>query len=557
MESSKTFLEAPVDLFYPPAYSQDSIYQQQERTKELPQDFVNDLQLLYISKFLFPANPGYALRILSELCVEESVIRYRQDVLRDFMNVPALDEVLHTSIHELFLQDAAIASKYVGAESFIGLNARLGSMEKFIECVHRCDDFYRTYQDSLVSEGIHALLGQLRDLAASEPFRRMEEETHHLYGILAKEVRSVTIGLNFDAWMRPVDAAVLSISNEPFKTDLSLTSFFTHEKTVEGRPVHALIQDNDVSNPVDKMLFQDLKELSTTLLRHLDIAVQQYYTLGTRFLSAVETQLDYYVSCARFFKRLQHQGLPICCPQLLAPGQRQFQVQQLYDPSFAFQLMSADFSRVVGGQVVLNDCNMDDKGRMFIITGPNNGGKTTFTRAIGICQVLAQAGLYVPGQEARLSPVDFIYTHFPKEEQVGLDTSRLTQECKQFKETFSHATPRSLILLNESISSTTPSECISIASEVVRIIKLLRCRAVFTTHLLDLIPMLDDINAEQPNDSPVISVAAGFDEDERPNYIIKSGTPHNFGFARNIFNRYGMSYDAVRERLAAEDSDAE
>ena len=112
----------------------------------------------------------------------------------------------------------------------------------------------------------------------------------------------------------------------------------------------------------------------------------------------------------------------------------------VFDLSFYIQMVGSDPMGSLKGKIITNDCRFDDDGRFFVLTGANNGGKTTYTRAIGIIQVFAQAGIYVPCTECEISPVDFIYTHFPKEEEVGLNTSRFTQECKQFKETVDTAT---------------------------------------------------------------------------------------------------------------------
>ncbi len=90
---------------------------------------------------------------------------------------------------------------------------------------------------------------------------------------------------------------------------------------------------------------------------------------------------------------------------------------------------------------------------MWVLTGPNRGGKTTYTRAAGLAQVFFQAGLYVPAASARVSPVDAIHTHFPSREQARLDA-----EAGRLAAIFRQATPRSLILLNEALSGTSAPE---------------------------------------------------------------------------------------------------
>ena len=104
---------------------------------------------------------------------------------------------------------------------------------------------------------------------------------------------------------------------------------------------------------------------------------------------------------------------------------------------------------------------MSDYARFYMVTGANNGGKTTFARAVGVCHLMAQMGLYVPAESAEISPADYIFTHFPKEEAVGINSSRFTTEIKELKKICEYMTDRSLVIFNESIQSTTPVECLS------------------------------------------------------------------------------------------------
>ncbi len=162
----------------------------------------------------------------------------------------------------------------------------------------------------------------------------------------------------------------------------------------------------------------------------------------------------------------------------------------------------------LGQLIVSNDVAFGPEGRIFILTGPNRGGKTTYTQAVGVAQVLFQAGLRVPGAHARISPVDAIYTHFQGEEKPGMDAGRLGEEAKRLSDIFARATRRSLILLNESLSSTSPGESLYLAQDVVRSFRLLGARVIFSTHLHELAADAERINADTPGDSAVASLVA-------------------------------------------------
>ena len=145
-------------------------------------------------------------------------------------------------------------------------------------------------------------------------------------------------------------------------------------------------------------------------------------------------------------------------------------------------------------------------------------------------------------ESAEISPVDNIFVHFPKEEDIGINASRFTEECKQFRDTIGSATDYSLVLMNESLSSTTPTECLIIARELMRIFADIGVRLIYTTHIKELTDSIDVINKIEPK-SKLASLTAECDEGGRPTYIITRRMPDKAGNAEYIFRKFGISYD--------------
>ena len=182
-----------------------------------------------------------------------------------------------------------------------------------------------------------------------------------------------------------------------------------------------------------------------------------------------------------------------------------------------------------------------------IVTGPNSGGKTTYTRAIGQAQVLAQAGLLVPGSSARISPVDAIYSHFAAPERTDIGGGRLTEELERLAQIFRQATRHSLILLNEPLASTDHAAARALCRDVLAGLQLLGARAVFVTHIYEL---ADD--ADLPG---VVSLTAGVATIEQngdapvPSYSIAPGRPQVAGYAAELARRHGLSRDQIASTL--------
>jgi DNA mismatch repair ATPase MutS len=204
-------------------------------------------------------------------------------------------------------------------------------------------------------------------------------------------------------------------------------------------------------------------------------------------------------------------------------------------------------------RLIRNDVHMGDNGRILIVTGPNQGGKTTYTQMIGLCHILAQAGLWVPAAAAHMSPVDGIYTHYPIEETLESATGRLGDEAQRLNQMFTQATRYSLMLFNESLSSTSAGESLYIAQDVVRILRRMGVRAIFATHLHELAADIARLNRDTNGDSRIVSLVAsridsGADHLHR-SYKITPGSPMGRSYAREIAAKYGISYDQLTSLL--------
>ena len=198
-----------------------------------------------------------------------------------------------------------------------------------------------------------------------------------------------------------------------------------------------------------------------------------------------------------------------------------------------------------------NHITFDDaSARVWILTGPNRAGKTTYTRAVGLAQILFQAGLYVPASSARLSPVDAIYTHFPSHEQAHPGMGRPRRGGRAAGRDLQAGDAQSLVLLNETLAGTAASEAEGLARDAVRGLRLLGARAVYVTHLHDLATAVDEINATTPGASLVGSLVADADDEEdsaigplhRRTYRIHPGIPRGRSYASEIARRYGISF---------------
>ncbi len=544
-----------VDLMYPSEEKKRQHLERSAAIAKLPQDYITNLELEQLSRLICPEYALNAQRVFTQLSTDAETLNYRLDILEDFLNVPALEAVLYENVHKLYINEHINMEKLGLADSFFALNQRLESLKTFIECITKCHEFCDKNKQKFHSKALVDLADYFASIYNSEYFDEVKRETDECLRILAKGVKSVTVGINFDDMMRPVEAMLLSVATDPIKKKGRFDWIFKHLDNSDraiGR-THSLYNENGGTNDLEAPLFRELKEVNSEYISHLDTAIRAYFKKSTEDILTFENQMSFYIGAKRIVEAVRARGLDMCRPKYLPMEERKMNAKGVFDLSFYIQMVGSDPMGSLKGKIITNDCRFDDDGRFFVLTGANNGGKTTYTRAIGIIQVLAQAGIYVPCAECEISPVDFIYTHFPKEEEVGLNTSRFTQECKQFKETVDTATRYSMLLLNESIQSTTPTECVYIATELTKIFRCVGVRGVYATHLLELARSLDKLNKEVEGDTKLVSLITTVDttDDNRRLYRIERAEPQEFGYARTIYEKFGVSFEEVKRRQAA------
>lgn len=511
-------------------------------------------------------------KILLMLPQEAQIIAYRQQVLDDFLNsdgvAAGFEELLPTLAR---LHDSLTTTTQGGQLSLQETLGRMTELNTYVTCVERLQAILAT--PGLHSPGLCALRDALQEIVADETFRSLAQNLPEMLSRL-KGVPSVTIGVNLDEELRPVEATLLSVNEKPFKSGSMVERLMGRKASAKSdqgiAPLHALpyatVQDGMrvVQTPkrVDPMmvpLFRDLLKVLQAVINPISTALKEYAKINASFLVMLEEEVAFYLGAVRFIRKLQASGLALCRPDILPAQERACTLDEMVNPLLALRLQQAGSERL-DGMVVTNDIAFGPQGRIFILTGPNQGGKTVYTQAVGLAQVLFQAGLYVPAHKARISPVDGIYIHFATEEKSSVGAGRLSEESKRLSDIFQTVTPQGLVLLNESLSSTSAGESLYMAQDIVRALRLFSVRAIFATHLHELAESVEAINQEVDGDSCLVSLVAGVElqngetgmdvsnELVPRSYKIKPGPPKGHSYAKGIAVRNGISFEQLAEK---------
>ncbi len=483
---------------------------------------------------------------LSEFFTSDiDVINYRRETFADMLDNPELINTLNelmpilSDIMELrrLEADSGDPNDYLSS---------ITEIELYISCIDTLDDGLNAVKDKLRGEAFKTLCERISELAESDYYAQLNEKLCELTKRV-REIKSVTMGVNLDAQLRPSSAGVLSINSEPFRSGEVLEkilrlNFKDDEYTCIANLVPFGKKQSESQKTALSLAFNTaINDVYKSSLRSWKKIVQQYVLENTDFLLNLMPEIEFLIKGTRLMSRLRERGCDLCVPAIAPADERAFSAVKLYNPAVALKIED---------EIVSNDLIFDDKATIYILSGPNRGGKSVITCALGMAQVMMQLGLFVPAESATISPVDAIFTHFPTGADDTIDKGRLGEECARLGEIFDQVTSHSLVLLDESLSSTGSYEASYIAAEILAGFSCVGCRTLFSTHLHELAAMLDDINSRcaAEGGAPIDTLVAGIDEGKRSFKIYRT-KPDGKSYARDIADKYGLSHESIMAKV--------
>jgi len=489
------------------------------------------------------------LAVLKSMPVDEETVRYRQEIFNDFAHSPALADGFRAMMPTFSYLDTLLREKPEEELTLWRVLNRMRELDGYMQAVR---SLHRLLTETgAASEGLRALRDMVGRIAEDEMFRALAEDLPARMPEL-NEIRSVTLGLNVNEWLEPSEVTLLSVNRTSFTSTPLLQKALDLLRTRQADGLdlselsHGLSRVHQISFQSANPMFRfsrDIDVMLKAVLRDMIGLLRRHARVSTKFLLDLQPEISFSLAGLNLFRPLVARGFRFCVPAVSAGEKRCASLEGLFSASLALRMAGSDRDAAA---MVLNDLRFDERARIYVLTGPNRGGKTTLTQAIGQAQVLFQAGLPVPAREATLSPVDGVFTHFPTAESGVLDQGRLGEEAARLREILLAATPRSLVLLNESISSTSYTEALYISRDVLKALRYLGCRGIFNTHAHDLAGFAAEVNEGVTGTSVVESLVAGMKDGER-SYEVRVGPPLGSSYAHEIAVRNGLSFEQIVE----------
>ncbi|HJS94032.1 MAG TPA: hypothetical protein VJ741_07195 [Solirubrobacteraceae bacterium] len=249
------------------------------------------------------------------------------------------------------------------------------------------------------------------------------------------------------------------------------------------------------------------------------------------FFAMLRIELGFYVGCLNLAERLGELGGSPAFPVPVAGGDPALSARGLYD--VCLRLTTSE-------EVIGNDLDADGKS-LVMITGANQGGKSTFLRSIGLAQLMTQAGMFVGAESMRVNVCDGVFTHYKREEDETMESGKLDEELARMSQIADHVTANCLLLCNESFAATNEREGSEIARQVVTALLEAGVRVLFVTHLFDL---ASSFHRRGGDDALFLRAERGADG-ARP-FKISEGEPLPTSYGEDSYRKiFGRPIDAA------------
>jgi hypothetical protein len=449
---------------------------------------------------------------------EPAAILYRQQILADCLKHPAVIREMYAITVEAIERERKVwgwsSDRYPSGL----LHRSVEVLQLFFDLLRGLRHFADEHGAKFGSEGFATLFGMLSKELDDEYLNVVADHLRRLAfrdGVLmSAELDEGNKGAHYILHTRYIEQSWLERLRSWMKQLFSKDrSGFTYR-----------IADGDESG------FRALEELRSRGISPAASALGQSTDHILSFFTMLRLELGFYVGCLNLRDRLFSKSEPTCFPEPLAADKPMFFSRGLYDPCLSLSVKE----KVVG-----NDINAAGK-LLVMITGANQGGKSTALRSIGLAQLMMQCGMFVPADSFRASLCDGVFTHYKREEDAAMRSGKLDEELSRMSLIVDNLTSGSIVLFNESFASTNEREGSEIARQIVRALVEKGVRVFYVTHLFDLANSMHLAKMDA-----ALFLRAERAEDGRRTFRLMEGQPLPTSYGEDLYRRiFGEVHDA-------------
>lgn len=395
--------------------------------------------------------------------------------------------------------------------------------------VRYCDAVERiraTLDDDVQSEALRRIRTFLATYTASSDFADLARESRNL------KTRLATIRFNIN--LKGPRIRVLKYDGE---ADYGAEIEEAFERFQQGSVANYLVKYRDWPdmNHVESSIADRVARLFDEEFESLRAFCDHASDFVAPAVISFDRDLHFYLSYLDYIAPMKSRGLSFCLPTM--SDSKGVSVRDTFDIALANKLVAES------KPVVCNEFHLAGHERIFVVSGPNQGGKTTFARTFGQIHFLGALGCPVPGHDANLFLFDDLFTHFGREEDATFQSGKLEDDLLRIQKVLRHMTPNSIVIMNEIFSSTTTQDALSLGTKVLE-------RVIAIDALCVVVSFIDELTLLGPSIVSMTSSVNPDDPVERTFKVIRHPAD-GLAYAISIAEKYGLTYEQLRERISS------
>ncbi len=427
--------------------------------RELPsneEDLTQDLELNILFNTMALGDPflwDVAKRaVLSSLTSPEAIL-YRQRVLEDCLEHPSIVREIYDVAAGALLNERRIWGAFKSPNAI--LTRSLQAMDVFVGFLRELHKLADEHAGKFRSEGFARFFEMVTTELNDDYFETIEGRLKEL-----RFRRGVLMSAELGRGNKGIHYVLRTLPEQSWRDRLH-----------RGRSGYSFqLPDRDENG------FKALGDMQAKGINLVANALAQSTDHIRSFFTMLRAELGFYVGCMNLQGRLAEKGEPTCFPEPLAQGSPTLVARHLYEICLALSVPA----RVAG-----SDVNAKDKS-LVMITGANQGGKSTFLRSVGLAQLMMQSGIFVAAESFSAEVCDRVFTHYKREEDASMQSGKLDEELSRMSDVADEIGSNCILLCNESFAATNEREGSEIARQVIRAMVEAGVRVFFVTHLFDL-----------------------------------------------------------------------
>ena len=498
------------------------LFDKNKRAKELSSslDFYRDLNLDQIIDTAVSYKKEYDFKKFFYTPLDNiETITYRQEIIKDLQN----DE-FYIRVDE-FCQEMLEIEKYQKLIKELDYDVYKNSwfLQMALVYVSALESFYDSLKSvDLHSKGLLLFREFLKTYLQSDEFKSLRSDMQSLKKQFDSIIYDITIdGLTFK---------VKRYEGEEDYTQ-KIKKVFKRFEQDDVNETKSQFDKNRGMNHVNAKILEFVAKLYPKIFATLREFCDKYENFIDKTFQTFAGEVEFYISYLSYISQIKER---FCFPQISGEN-KSIRVMGGFDLALAYSLV---FEKK---KVVTNDYALEKQERIMIVSGANQGGKSTFSRAFGQINYLASLGLPVPANEAKLFLVTRVFTHFEREEHIGNLHSKLQEDLVRIHKILESATPKSLVILNEIFSSTSLKDAIYLSKKIMEKIVDLDLFCIWVT-------FIEELNNLNKKTVSMVSLIDANDIENRTYKIIKKESD-GLAYAKSIAKKYRLSSEQILKRI--------